>query len=72
MLKYLYQFFIKQDNGRGYYDDRLRLHLSSHKEYVKREGSLGIANTLYNNEINSKFKAPPKRECSQAMIEMHL
>ena len=31
-----------------------------------------IANTLYNNEINSKFEAPPKKECNAAMIEQHL
>ena len=37
LLKYLYQYFVKKDNGLGFFDDRLRLHLSSHKEWARRD-----------------------------------
>ena len=33
LIRFLYQYFVKKDNGLGYYDDRLRLHLNSYKEF---------------------------------------
>ena len=47
LLRFLYQYFVKKDGGLGFYDDRLRLHLNSHKEYSKREATLDINNPLY-------------------------
>jgi hypothetical protein len=29
MLKFLYHYYIKKDNGLGFYDDRLRIHINS-------------------------------------------
>jgi hypothetical protein len=72
IMRFLYQYFVKKDKGRAFYDDRLRLHLQSHKEFFRRESALYIANTLYNNELNSKYKAFPKRECTEGMVEAHL
>lgn len=36
LIKFLYQYYIKKDNGMGFYDDRFRLHVNSMKEYQKR------------------------------------
>ena len=67
ILKFLYQFYIKKDNGLGFYDDRFRLHLNSHKEYTKRTTSFDINN----NDTASKVKAPPKMDMNPGMVEMH-
>lgn len=53
LIRFLYQFFVKKDNGLGFYDDRLRLHLNSYRESKRRDASLDIDNPLYNNEKNT-------------------
>lgn len=72
MLKFLYQFYFKKDNGLGFYDDRFRLHLNSHREVQKRTNAFDINNSLYNNEEQSKMKAPPKQDMNVPMVELHL
>jgi len=66
ILKFLYQFYFKKDNGLGFYDDRFRLHLASNREYTKRTNCLDINNNALSG------KTPPKIAMTQSMVEQHL
>ena len=41
-MKFLYQYYVKKDNGLGFFDDRLRQHLNSNREFGKRHAAFDI------------------------------
>ena len=55
LIRFLYQYFVKKDNGLGYYDDRFRLHLNSYKEFSKRTATLDVVYNGFNKD-SSKSK----------------
>lgn len=66
LIRFLYQYFVKKDNGLGYYDDRLRLHLNSYREFHKRTATLDVH---YNGQNKDKSKttksSAQKKDCTR-------
>ena len=64
LLRFVYQWFVKKDNGKGFYDERLRVHLGSIREVQKRQQAFDIYAEIQENKERTQM--------TPAQIEMHL
>ena len=56
LQKYLINFFVKGDEGKGFYEEKLKFLLNSHKEYGRREALINQRRDCNLNLIEAYYQ----------------
>lgn len=54
--KYLINYFVKADEGKGFYEEKLKFLLNSHKEYARREALVSQKRDCNTNLIEAFYQ----------------